>query len=147
MEFKTEAQKAVYEKVKGYAIQLFGETINIPADRPVLGYQHGSAYVSVFIFPFMEDNATVCVRSWIITGAELTPDLMRYLLNENDNMRFGAFGVDDDGDIFFEHTIVGSTCDKEELKASMWAVAGTADKYDDEIRQRWGGQRACDRVG
>ncbi len=60
-------------------------------------------------------------------------------------MRFGAFGVDQDNDIFFEHTIVGSSCDKDELKASILAVVYTADQYDEQITQKWGGQRAVDR--
>jgi hypothetical protein len=59
-------------------------------------------------------------------------------------MRFGAFGVDKDGDIIFEHTIVGSTIDKEELKSSVKAVLSVADHYDDDIVSRWGGKRALD---
>jgi len=69
---------------------------------------------------------------------------MQFLLRKNDDMRFGAFGLDRDMDIFFEHTIVGSTCDKEELRATVMAVLQTADKYDDEIVAKWGGERAVD---
>jgi hypothetical protein len=71
---------------------------------------------------------------------------MRYLLQENDRMRFGSFGVDKDDDVFFEHTIVGSTCDKEEIKASVMAVVITADQYDDQIIAKWGGKRALDQM-
>ncbi|HOD05119.1 MAG TPA: YbjN domain-containing protein, partial [Anaerolineaceae bacterium] len=92
-----------------------------------------------------EDDATITTRAYVVTGVELTPDLMHFLLRENDRMRFGAFGVDQDNDIFFEHTIVGSTCDMEELKSSVLAVVYTADQYDDQIIQKWGGQRAVDR--
>jgi hypothetical protein len=60
-------------------------------------------------------------------------------------MRFGAFGLDSDNDVFFEHSIVGSTSDKVELKASVMAVVMTADRYDDQISSRWGGTRAVDR--
>ena len=47
--------------------------------------------------------------------------------------------------VTFEQNIVGSSCDKNELKASVMAVVGTADKYDDEIVSRWGGKRSADR--
>ena len=67
---------------------------------------------------------------------------MKYLLLENYTMRFGAFGIDDRGDIVLQHTIVGSTCDKEELQASVTAITTQADRYDDLIIQRWGGERA-----
>lgn len=75
----------------------------------------------------------------------MNAELMKFLLRENDRMRFGAYGLDEDEDIFFEHTIVGSTCDKEELKASVVAVVMTADDADDKIIAKWGGQRAVDR--
>jgi hypothetical protein len=81
----------------------------------------------------------------VVTKVELTPDLMKYLLRCNYDMTLGAFGIDDAGDIFFEHTILGSSCDKSELRASVGAIAFVADKYDDEIVGRWGGERAVDR--
>jgi hypothetical protein len=67
------------------------------------------------------------------------------LLMENGTLRFGAFGIDSEKDIFFEHTIVGSTCDKEELRASVMAVVTNSDDYDDKIVAKWGGQTARDR--
>jgi hypothetical protein len=88
----------------------------------------------------------VVVRAYVVTDVEITPELMHFLLRENNIMRYGAFGLDKDDDIFFEHSIVGSTLDKEELMASVMAVLQTADKYDDQIRQRWGGRRALDRI-
>jgi hypothetical protein len=96
--------------------------------------------------PWGDDDATVQTWSYLVTGAELTPDLMRYLLEKNEQLRFGAFGMDSDGDILFSHTIVGSSCEKTSLKASVMAVVMISDKYDDEIVARWGGQRALDRV-
>ena len=71
---------------------------------------------------------------------------MHFLLRENDRMTFGAFGIDQDGDVFFEHTIVGSTCDKPELKTSVSSVVLIADEYDDLIVEKWGGERAIDRL-
>jgi hypothetical protein len=61
-------------------------------------------------------------------------------------MIFGAFGLDVNGDIIFEHSIVGSTCDKKELESSVRAVLEIADKYDDKIVAEWGGMRALDRI-
>jgi hypothetical protein len=61
-------------------------------------------------------------------------------------MSFGAFGIDDEGDVIFEHTIVGSTCDQKELESSVIHVARTADDYDDIIVEKWGGERALDQI-
>lgn len=147
MEFKTKAHKQCYEKAKGYMKDLFGEQFVTIDERPVMILPHGSALLHVVIAPWGDDDATILMRAYVVKGPRVDEELMSYLLHKNDSMRFGAFGLDDDNDIFFEHTIVGLHCDKEEFKASALAVAGTADRLDDEIVQRWGGQKAADAVG
>ncbi len=146
MEFKTAAQKACYEKVGPWVKELFGAFSMAREDAPVFAVMSGSAIAYVSVAPWGDDDATITVRAYVVTGAEPTQDLMHYLLQKNDTMRFGAFGMDEDDDIFFEHTIVGSSCDKDELKASVMAVLMTADRFDDEIVARWGGQLAFDRM-
>ncbi|MEM8543438.1 MAG: YbjN domain-containing protein [Cyanobacteria bacterium P01_H01_bin.119] len=145
MEFETEAQKACYEKVAGWMSQLF---TNIPwenLDEPGFGLFMGSAWVEVNIYPWGNDDSVINVRSTVVSGARLSSDLLRFLLQENDTLRFGAFAVNEQGDILFEHTIVGSTCDPQELEASAIEVLETADEYDDQIVADYGGDRALDR--
>jgi len=98
-----------------------------------------------FILTWGDNETVINCRAYVVNGAERTPEMLEYLLRENYDMRFGAFGLDKEGAITFEQNIVGSTCDKNELKASVMAVLGTADKYDDEIVARWGGKRSSDR--
>jgi len=151
IQFKTDAQRACYEKVRQWLTETFGPTVRVRENAPVFDVWvnlalGGSALAHVGVHPWGEDDATVVVRAYVVTDVEITPELMHFLLRENDDMRYGAFGLDEDDDIFFEHSIVGSTLDKEELMASVRAVLQTADKYDDQIRQRWGGRRALDRI-
>jgi hypothetical protein len=145
LEFKTNAHKAIYEKIGQYVKELFGELAGTRTDFPAYYLRMGSALVHASVYPWGTDEAVVTARSYVVTGAEKTPELLEYLLRQNDDMRFGAFGLDGDGDIFFEHSIVGSTCSKEELKASVMAVISSADQFDDQIVSRWGGKRATDR--
>jgi hypothetical protein len=145
MEFKTEAQKQVYEKITPWMKEIFGEFAVPRENLPNFGIRIGSAYSQVAVTPWGDDDATICAFSWVVTGPEMNADLMRFLLKANYDMRFGAFGVDEAGDICFSQTIVGSTCDKEELKATVMAVINIADEYDDKIIAQWGGLRAADR--
>jgi len=146
MEFKTEAQKACYQKVFRWMKQLFGTAFtSAREDTPLISVRIGSASAGAYVAPWGDNDTTINVRSWVVTGAEQTPELMKYLLTENNDMRFGAFGMDGEGDIFFDHTIIGSTCSKNELKASVVAVINVADEYDDKIIAKWGGQRFMDR--
>lgn len=145
MEFKTEAQKAVWEKTKTYASEIFGEMASIRDDRLTFVVTRGSAFAATIVLPWGDDDATVCTRSYVVTSINKTFELMDFLLSVNNDVRFGAFGLDADGDVFFEHTVVGSTLDKAELRASVMAVLATADSYDDQIVAKFGGLRATDR--
>lgn len=147
MDFQSPAQQQIYEKVRQHMVELFGELGRQRTDAPGFVITMGSALAHILVLPWGEDNAVVTVRSYVVTGAELVPDLLKYLLQENDRMRFGSFGVDQKGSIFFQYALVGSTCDKLELKAAVMAVVGTSDQYDDQIVQRWGGLRAADQIG
>ena len=146
MEFRSAAQKACYEKIVPWMKELFGEFVMLRTDAPAMAVVIGSAVAQVGVIPWGNDDATINTRAYVVTGAEATSELMHFLLRETDNMRFGGFGLDSDDDVFFEHAIVGSTCDKPELKASVMAVVVTADQYDDKIIAGWGGQLALDRM-
>jgi hypothetical protein len=146
MQFETAAQEACYNKVALWMHELFGKFPCARQDIPGLGLFMGSALVEVLILPWGEEDTVINNRAYVVTGTQLTEDLMRFLLQQNSQMIFGAFGVDPKGDILFEHTIVGSTCDKRELESSVHAVLEVADEYDDKIVEQWGGFRALDRI-
>lgn len=146
MLFQTPAQEACYDKIALWMQELFGKFPCARQDIPGLGLLMGSALVEVLVFPWGENDAIINTRSYVVTGADITPELMRFLLEENTSMIFGAFGIDANNDILFEHTIVGSTCDKKELESSVKAVLEVADDYDDRLVEKWGGQRALDRI-
>jgi hypothetical protein len=144
--FKTEAQQATFEKITPWIREIFGElAVSVSSSRPLVRISFGSAAVVVQVNPWRDNDAVINARAYVVTNIELTADLLYYLLKANDEMRFGAFGIDDANDIFFEYSIVGSTVDRNELKAAVSAVAFTADEYDDQIAARWGGERAIDR--
>lgn len=143
MEFQTQAQQDCHAKVAGWMDQLFGKIPWEQLDEPGFGLFMGSAWVEVRIYPWQEDSV-INIRSTVVSGAKMAPDLQTFLLRENAERRFGAFSVNDAGEILFEHTIVGSTCDPNELEASVLAVLAAADDYDDKIVERWGGKRALD---
>jgi hypothetical protein len=146
MEFETEAQRECYERIAPWVKDLFGGSVLRKPDRPVLGVMQGSAFAQVGVFPWGPNDAIITTRSYVVTGIRLTAELMHFLLTENAAMNFGGFGIDEDGDIIFEYSIVGSTCDQKELESAVVAVARTADDYDDKIVDRWGGERALDQI-
>lgn len=143
MEFKTQAHQECYNKVISWMDELFSAYPWEKLDETGVGIYLGSAWVEVLIYPW-RDDAIICSRSHVVSGAELSPDLLRFLLRTNTDTMFGGFSIDSDSNIIFEHNIVGSTCDPNELEESVLAVLETADNYDDKIVERWGGKRALD---
>lgn len=143
IEFKTDAQRACYERVAGLMRDLFGESARPLADKPIFALNYGSAYLETGIWDW-GDQVFVRTRSWVVSGAEVRPDLLEYLLHENDSLLFGGFGLMEDGTITFNYTMLGDKLDKEELRNGVMMVARMGDKYDDLIVSRWGGRRHSD---
>lgn len=144
MEFKTQAQQDSFKKVRDWMDELFSHIPWEVLDEPGVGLFMGSAWVEVRLYPWNEDSV-INIRSTVVSEAKLDATLQNFLLRENAELRFGAFSLNEAGDILFEHTIVGSTCDPQELEASVMAVLQAADDYDDQIVSRWGGKRALDK--
>lgn len=146
MQFQTPTQQSCYEKISPWMVELFEDAVmSYEAEEPVFVINFGSAVAYTEVIPWGENEAIVVTRSWVVTDIAISPDLMYYLLRENDSLYFGRFAIDDEDHIVFEHSLVGSSCDRQELKASVVTVVKFADEYDDKIVTRWGGQRAADR--
>ncbi|NEP16379.1 MAG: YbjN domain-containing protein [Leptolyngbya sp. SIO4C1] len=145
MEFQSPAQKACYERIAPWMQELFGESAVAFEDEPLFIVTIGSAVASTRVIAWGEAEALITTRAYVVTDIEITPELSYYLLRANEGIYFGRFALDSEDDIVFEHSLVGSSCDRIELKHSVQTVVRLADDYDDEIVARWGGKRALDR--
>jgi hypothetical protein len=149
MEFKTEAHKRVYQKTRDYLYALFGE-VNVKVIDDTFVLQEGSTFVYVRTFPIGEKRSGVEVFSYVVVDVEVTEQLMRYLLTYNLRLILGAFGLargeGGKGTVLLTHTILGDWMDREELYASVSAIARVADDVDDQIVTAFGGQTALDKI-
>jgi hypothetical protein len=144
IEFDSESQEACYRRVARFLQGSFGDQVWTSPQRPYFVLRQGSAAATVDIQAW-EGESVVKTWSLVVTDIKPTPDLYEYLLRLNAEQQFGAFALDPDNDIVLSHTIIGDTLDPEELHSSVKAIARSADRYDDEIVQRFGGLRAKDR--
>lgn len=72
---------------------------------------------------------------------DLTPPLATFLLTTNHTLGFGAFSYDPPNRaVWLRHTLLGTTLDGPELHAAVVAVSTTAARFDDAIRDRFGGR-------
>jgi hypothetical protein len=141
MDLQNDAVAACYERVREALTQLFGEEAQADTSAPSFALRRGSADVHVSVAA-LEDKAVVAVFSWVATGVTPSEELYRYLLTENANFVFGGFALGPDNTVIYQHSVIGDTIDKEQLRTSVRAVADVADDYDDRIASRFGGTTA-----
>jgi hypothetical protein len=149
MEFKSEAHQKTYEKTRDYLQSLFGE-VNVKAMDDTFVLQEGSTFVYVRTFAVGDKKAGVEVFAYVVIDVEVTEQLMRYLLTYNLRLIMGGFGLacgeGNKGTVLLTHTILGDSMDREELYASVSAIARVADDLDDQIVTAFGGQTALDKL-
>ena len=99
----------------------------------------GSVRVFVAVRPA---ETTVLVRVFSITNLDVPvdADLPRFLLQQNFTMAVGRFSLDvAQRAVWFDHVLGADELDGA-LARTMAAVAQTADRFDDEIKERFGGR-------
>lgn len=104
--------------------------------------QEGSAIVGIAIRPWHDDEVVVEFTSQLVNGAAINADTMRWLLQKNAELHFGAFGLLFDDTILYSHTVPGRSLDRDTFGATTRMVAAIADHYDDEIVSLAGGTLA-----
>ena len=149
MEFKSDAHKKAYEKTEDFLHTLFGE-VNVKVMDDTFVLQEGSTFVYIRTFPIGEKKSGVEIFSYVVVDIDVTEEMMRYLLTYNLRLMLGAFGLslgeDGKGTVLLTHTILGDSMDREELYASVSAIARVADDLDDQIVATFGGKTALDKM-
>lgn len=142
--FLTDQHQSTYKRVARHLIGLWGDRVEASLELPAFSVTAGSARVDIQVIAW-RDNAIVRARSTVVSRAAVDFDLMEFLLFENAAMDVGAFALTRGGDVVFQHSILGLSCEAHEVRLTVQTVMHVADQYDDRIQARWGGQRAIDR--
>lgn len=128
--------QARVEQVLG---QMFEQVGTLPDDG---GYAVDAGSVRVFVTVRL-NGPTVLVRVFAITNldVQVDGDLPRYLLSLNFTMALGRFSLDAaNRAVWFDHVLGADDLDDGALARTIAAVASTADRFDDEIKAKYGGR-------
>jgi hypothetical protein len=140
--FVNHAQELTYQRVLDYLkTSLFKDFMHVLEDAPKFNLLYKeTTLIEVEVLPWeihpWEDSELAIVRasSHITVGSTVDADLIQFLLSENRKMRFGAFQLDEVGQILFVHSILGGeNMDLLELESCILSVAAIATRYDDII--------------
>ncbi len=131
----TRVQQYLREKQLVYEVQQNGS----------IWIRQGSTVVVVEPAAWNERTVVKLMAPVALNITKITPELTRYLAEQNYRLLFGKFSLDADGKaVWYEHILLGDNLDVEELFIAVAAVALTADENDEEIAQMAGGQRLVD---
>ena len=148
MPYSTESMKRIQQKVYYYLQRLFGERAFEITPERTFRIRKGSCVVDVEVRPWQGNDALVVFSACVVKGADVSEELMRKLLELNgQKLQFGAFGLDQNGDVVLTHSAIGTTLDKDELRYAIWSMAVLADGYDDIIKERFGGKTMAECMG
>lgn len=118
----------------GYQVDAFGN----------MTFVHEGARVFVTVGPGPL-GPQVGVFSITNVDVPLSGELASFLLTSNHRLAFGAFSYDaDNAAVWLQHSLLGGTLDGPELRGAVLAIAQTAARVDDVIRERFGGRRFVD---
>lgn len=96
-----------------------------------------------WIRPMSWKEGRTLVRVWSITNVDMdvNADLTRFLVTTNARLAFGGLHLNEDRpSVIVAHALLGDYLNRAELKVAVAAVAGTADRFAPEIKQRFGGK-------
>ncbi len=145
MEFENDHCVEVYDRVKTYLAELFDEGDVHEDDNGHFYVRYGSTVLEISVERYGPEEAMVMAMAYCVQNVEADEDLLRGLLELNHSLPFGSFSLVGD-DIFFHHALFGRSLERHALLNALAAVATISDDYDDRIADKFGGQRALDRI-
>ena len=144
IEFASEGHRTTYERISSYVAEIYPDTTEFAATEPMLFVQHGSTVVTVAISPVEVHSSVVDLYALVVREPPITPELMRWMLEANNQYRIGALSLDEDGDVVLKHCLLGDLLAAQALRPVLTSFVTLADELDDEISETFGGYTARD---
>lgn len=95
----------------------------------------------------LEDDAVLNVRCYVVRGpVNADTELGDFLVRVNSGLLFGGFSIDDDGDVCFDYSVLGSAVTVDAVRTAVRVVAEAAVRYAPVIIGRWGGMTSLDKL-
>jgi len=139
----SQAAEALRTKVEGYLRQKKLSYEVKPNGS--YGVRYGSTMAMVIVGDWNERTLVRLLAAVALNITQITPELTRFLIEENNRLLFGKFSLDSKANaIWYEHALLGDFLDVEELYTAIGAIVTTADQYDEQVCKLSGGKRVAD---
>lgn len=105
---------------------------------------HGSSSVSIVVRSYTETDAVIDLTAQVVSEANITAEITKWLLRKNAEIHMGSFGLLFDDTIIYSYSLSAREINADTLESAITSVAVIADHYDDEIVEKIGGKRVVD---
>ena len=134
-------QLEVKDRVQRQLVDIIG---NVQVDKDGdFSFRYESTRLYISVRPYADNSATVEIFTLTNIHVPRTPELFKYVATRD--YLYGAFRVNDEPDgtvsVLVTHTLLGDTIDADELKIALFNMMVAADEVDDEIKNKFGGER------
>ena len=108
MDFESEAQREAHVRLRAPLEALFPEGLR--ARIHAIGYVMtvDGTIVTSTLAPWGDHDTIVANRVYLAGAVPMSEELLRELFRWSSDERFGAFGVDNDDNVYVEHQLAGS---------------------------------------
>jgi hypothetical protein len=128
----------IWPYVEKTLYEFLGDRMKV-VDEHMVSVQQGSSNVLIRLLD--SDEPRLQVFSLMLQGVKETPELLEVLNGLTAGLAFAKiFWVDDDVVVATE--LLAESLDRDSLNAAVGVIAGAADRFDDELKARFGGETA-----
>ena len=146
---------ATMMKVQRLLTGPMGLRITLQGERISISFTDSSTRVDVSVLDWGKNkdgdpSALVQLTCPILWEVDATPAVYEWIAREGSTYYFGHVAAYDDNDapgklfLMMAHSLLGDYLDEAELSAALFAMLGTADQLDDELKGKFGGKRLAD---
>ncbi len=131
-----------------------GLKVMLESDRFRVNFNDSSTFVQIKVDEWGTDKdgeprTVISVAAPILREVKPTPELFEWAAREGSDRLFGHVEVHDFSEpgtvhLVFRHTLLGDFVDEPELATALYGVLSVADRWDDELQERFGGKRWTD---
>lgn len=118
---------------------------NVTIDRDGdYSIRNGSVRMFVRVSELNKDHSLINIFTPLLSEVPVSQEVYRYVAEEG-KYKFGSLViVPSEGGkvtIIYDHTLLGTYLDPQELEMALFLMATTADGLDDALQQKFGGHR------
>ncbi len=115
-----------FERVLAYLGEVYPHLRRPDPTLPLSVVSQGSAAVVVEVVPWETNSIKIAIWTYVVTDAEVNPALMKFLLRQNELLRFGGVSLDSEGDIRLHASIYGAEFRRQTTTTMRLSLVGVA---------------------